>query len=378
LLEKVRGETVQRRNFSVGAPAMSSPKRWIRCFSGLLLSLCFAFVVKKDSASFIGSRPSTLPSEAPRDASPHVLEEAKALQKQSSELYSQVSLLERELKQQQFVRQKQHRLEIFHEFCIEDERNGGVKGVGSASLAKFLGNGVSSREGASLLELYGYGKDGLLSFEDFEPERLRQALEYVRSGDGVIKHKMKLAEERLESERNLLASLPAPNADARIETRCLAVLPYLIPLVSAICVAAPWHPTAFTFAPWPLLSAWLSWHWVIALMMTRVANQRKLPLILRFNIQQAFTVNLLLMITASLSSWIYGEAQCPEVHMLSRVMYRTPEATPIEGVLLLTLGCLAYSVVVTLLGRLPDGIFFVSEQARHSLGRMRPVNHDEV
>jgi len=355
---------------------MSSQTCRYRCCSWLLLSLCFALfeVVKEDSASFIASRTSsTLRSEPPvattRDASPqHVI-----LEKQSLELYSQVSLLERELKQQKLVREKQHRLEIFHKFC-DDGRNG----VASASLAKFLGNGVSTREAASLLELYGYGKDGLLSFEDFKPERLRQALEYLRSGDKVIKRKTRLAEERLESERKLLASLPTPNTDKRIETRCLAVLPYLIPLVSTICVAAPWHPTAFTFAPWALLSPWLSWHWVIAFMMTRVANQRKLPLILRFNIQQAFTVDLLLMITASLSSWICGEAQYPEVHTLSGVMYRTSEASPIDGVLLLTLGCLAYSVLVTLLGRLPDGIIFVSEQAKHSLGRMRPVNHDEA
>lgn len=346
----------------------------INCKRALGLFLAVVLLLGTSGIGFLAS-PRCMPSRDPEGSlwSRKILAEAEAARKQSMQLRSEAQALEAELQQRHTERKRGQKERMFVELV------GQQAGMGSEALLKLFGNGVSTQEAYQVLELYGVSKDGRLPFEQFEPDKLQEALEFVRSGQKVIHRRVKAAKEQVKAKQDFVASLPEPNTDFSTQSRCLAVLPYLLPLVTALSLAAEEYPIEtvplVAVVSLPLLSSWYSWHWILALWMSRLANKRRLPLVQRFNIQQAFTLDLLLVLGACLCSWFSGPTKYADVHVLDQVVkYRTSEPRlELEGMLLCVLGCILYSTFATLLGSIPDGIFFVSDQARRSLGRMRPT-----
>jgi len=343
----------------------------------LIVWLAFVILLGWRGCVFIGSRNRCESPRVRRGGSQNYAETlalaAEEALNQSIRLRLEAKRLEAELKQDHSERQRLVRQRMFDELVNQHT------GLGAEELMKFFGNGVSIQQARKVLEFNDLDKDGLLSFEEFEPDKLQQALEFVQSGDRAIQKKLEIAKERWAAKQNLLDSLPAPNTDFGMQALCLSVLPYLVPLLSAVSMEAREYPTAIAtllgFSALYLLNLWASWHWTLLLLMSTVANKRKLPLILRFNLQQALTLDFLLMLGDFLSSWIYGPAQHAHVSLLGQLInFRTSDpAIELQVIIFCALGCVAYSVLLTSLGRVPDGILFVSEQARRSLGKMRPL-----
>eukprot|EP00931_Biecheleriopsis_adriatica_P029476 TRINITY_DN17494_c0_g2_i1.p1 TRINITY_DN17494_c0_g2~~TRINITY_DN17494_c0_g2_i1.p1 ORF type:complete len:366 (-),score=50.21 TRINITY_DN17494_c0_g2_i1:243-1340(-) len=350
---------------------------------GLALTIWLAFVILLGwrGCVFIASRHRCEFSRLPRCESQNRAEtlafEAEVALKKSIRLRLEAKILESERKRHHLERQQLEKQRIFDELANQQT------GVGAKELIKFFGNGVSTEHAQKVLEFHVLDKNGLLSFEEFEPDRLRQALRYVQSGDRVLENRLAILKEQWAAKQHLLDTLPVPNTDFGMQALCLSVLPYLVPLLSATSVEAREYPTAIVtllgYYSFELLNFWTSWHWTLLLLMSFVANKRKLPLILRFNLQQAFTLDLLLMLGDFLSSWIQGPAQHAHVSLLGQVVnFRTSDpAIGLQVLIFCALGCIAYSVLLTLLSRVPDGIPFISAEARKSLGKMRPLTSSQ-
>lgn len=295
-------------------------------------------------------------------------EEAKCLR-------SQVNLLESELKRRQEDRMIQEEKARFDEL-VEGQVGRRLR-VGPAALMKFYArNGVGHQEARDFLRLLGVSEKEGLSFEDFDSNLISQAIDFVQDGKRRINRKLKVLEEQNEATEKMLASLPVPNRDVSIQARCIASLTYLLPLISAVSLGMSGYARDFAMlsAFTPFLNSWMWWHWILALMMSSIANRRKLPLILRFNLQQAFTLNLLLVSLGSCLSILQGPAQYTEMYLFDKIV-RYPSSEPqyqLAALLLFTCCLIAYSVCTTLIGCLPDSIPFISSTARKSLGKLRP------
>merc|ERR1719171_1594453 len=113
---------------------------------------------------------------------------------------------------------------------------------------------------------------------------------------------------------------------------------------------------------------------VVLFAMPPLASSRRLPHILRFNLLQAFILDLLLCV-AHCASALASLALAQTVPMVA-----SPEALYVphltgpslmpggEVVCAVLAACVAYSVLCTLLGILPDGIPYVSGEATKSVG----------
>jgi len=161
-------------------------------------------------------------------------------------------------------------------------------------------------------------------------------------------------------------------------------LPYLLPLLDAwrlfgIALAEATCPTLAlewtTFLQHIMLEDWqplfeLAQPLVLFAMPT-IAVNRRLPQLLRFNLNQAFVIDFALCLTfhaSSFSRWLSLQR--------GDLIYVPEQAElpvmPGSRAILLLLGiCLFYCISCTIKGAFPDGIPYVSAEAKKSMGSQR-------
>jgi len=200
------------------------------------------------------------------------------------------------------------------------------------------------------------------------------------------------AREELEREeakrKELLASLPPPNKNTSWGVRVCAILPYMLPLTDTfrffgyamIIAVAPGQDVSLLSSlvlllpdilvpvagNWDLIEPFLVWG------MPLLAVRRGLPLLLRFNLNQAFALQLIFWVGRALATqaaWFV--AQSTRVDEL--VAPLEPGLMPGAEIMVLLMAiCLAYSVTQTARGIVPNAIPAVSTEATRSLGSLGP------
>ncbi|CAJ1358486.1 unnamed protein product [Effrenium voratum] len=182
--------------------------------------------------------------------------------------------------------------------------------------------------------------------------------------------------------------LPAPRTaapEADMLVRILAVLPYLLPVLDAwrffgVGISAEVWPSLYTewmsLVSQPMLQDLLplldSAQPFVLFLMPAIAVQRRLAPLLRFNLNQAFVIDLALCILfhcSSLVRWLSLQAGT-EIYVPSAA---EPPVMPGGRVVLLVVLCLLYCVLQTLAGSFPDGIPAISAEARKSMGSVNRI-----
>lgn len=164
-----------------------------------------------------------------------------------------------------------------------------------------------------------------------------------------------------------------------------STFPYLLPALDAwrffgqglalrLCPSLAWEWTCFMqdAMPFPDLLPMLEILQPLLLFaMPAIAVQRRLPRLLRFNLNQAFVIDLVLCLSfhaSSFSRWLAlqrGDA----FYVPSEA--ELPQMPGSRAILLLFGVCLLYCVSRTACGAFPDGIPYISAQAKKSMGSSR-------
>jgi len=160
-----------------------------------------------------------------------------------------------------------------------------------------------------------------------------------------------------------------PNDDRSLGTRLLACLAYMLPLTDALQfgLLLPSMVPAFLplfkllAVPNALINAIPLGSLITFFLMSILSNMEELPLLLRFNLQQAILIDVALFIPSiigSIGSFVSGGSGkiAPELGVL---------------VFLCVLMTALYSALVTLYGNDPDGIPGISKAARKTIDRDR-------
>lgn len=173
-----------------------------------------------------------------------------------------------------------------------------------------------------------------------------------------------------------------------LSTRLLATLPYLLPVLDAwrffgVGVVSECWPTYYM--AWMALAAMVPQDFhelcitlqpLLLFAMPTVAVQRRLPQLLRFNLNQAFVLDLatcLAFHTSSCIRWLSLTAAGDDAIYVPEAA--EPPLMPCgQAIFILLMACTAYSACTTLcVGSLPDRIPYVSAEARKSLGTSMTV-----
>jgi len=307
-------------------------------------------------------------------------ESAEAKYARARELRKEAVALEEEVVCERMARHEK----LFYR-CAKEEGNSwhlSLKGLKSA-VEEELGSIYSEEQIRSLMQRLDEDGDGLLGLHEFKPEAFAPAL-------AEIVRREREAEAEQDRRARLVRQKPAVNTELPEEVepcsflwRFFALLPYLLPVLDACRLFGPGlafdHPD-FYKAGCSMLDSligqdmqdlidWMMPFLVFA--MPTMAVQRRLPQLMRFNLNQAFVFDLVLF-TA------YYAASC--IRWLSFLMagddafYVPAGVEPVllpgsQVVMFLLALCLMYSTTVTLFqGMMPRHIPFISDEAAKSLG----------
>jgi len=248
----------------------------------------------------------------------------------------------------------------------------GAKGLRADMIQTRLGEVVqmeiSLQQAEELLSAVSGSQE--LQLEDLSSAKFEAALESLRVEIARAKEKA-LALEREEAakvaqEQQLQQAVsgvfsPGSDDDDRgLATRLLGILAYVIPLIDGL----PFSLDIFEILPGGVLAAELLSPLVILkrtipfgdfiflFLLTWLAKQ-EFPLLMRYSFAQAVVLDILFIL--------------PQL-ILSFTGFQLPESLLFAGAILLN-GCIAYSVVLTLLGKEPDNIGFISDASKRNLGR---------
>lgn len=167
--------------------------------------------------------------------------------------------------------------------------------------------------------------------------------------------------------------------------RLLAIAPYALPALDAIYLFGA--SFAVQHAP-DLYSAGIAfsaqvprdfWDLMVGVQplvlfgMPVIAVRRRLPTLLRFNLNQAFVLDLMAHsahLAATTAGWLSSRARGED--MLYVPVAAEPKVVPAGDVLLVIVAlCLVYSVASTLLGEVPRRLPAISMEADRSLGSLQ-------
>jgi len=263
----------------------------------------------------------------------------------------------------------------------------GSAAIGAATLKRRLKEELEldiTDEGLnSLFEAVGRNPDSaVMYFEDLAGETFSKSLEAAAAAARAEQRRLQLEEQerarkeaeaarkRRAEEADVMAAVSMEdfeeNDDRGVATRLLACLAYLLPLTDALQFGLPLVDFVPDLIPFfvnltslnQLINAIPFGSLIIFIMLTALANNRELPRLLRFNLQQAVLLDVFLFIPsilASLASLAFGnEGDVSEDIGLF--------------VFVLLLGTVVYSVVCTLLlGQDPEGVPVVSDATKRGI-----------
>jgi hypothetical protein len=225
-----------------------------------------------------------------------------------------------------------------------------------------------SKRGLSFEELVG---------DEFDAEllpalsRLRAAAERTRTEKREREQSL-AAERKMQDDWEQRPWTPAMlNDDRSLDTRILAALPYVLPLFDRLGSALPLVAAAPILMPlFDILEVpygiyevfpFITQVWWFSL--TLLANNRRLPRLIRFSLQQAVLLDIAFFSGTFVATVVYGAtggAVETAENLLGGPFY------------VLLFGCVLYCWGCCALGRDPDGIPVVSEFTKKSLDAPPP------
>jgi len=307
--------------------------------------------------------------------------DAAALERAAAQLRADVAKIEAEL-------EEQRRLEQAKWFRIFDTDGSGAVDVAELrrGMMQVSGAELSESMALRLMEALDEDRDGLLQPAEFDVKRLEATLEKLVAEDRALELEAWRAERRqrdrvraeAEAERLLReyeATLPPANQDVGALTRLGSVLVYLLPLMNALKFGVPLATSQpllkEAFAPLlgllHSLSAVPYGQLLAFIVLQTLADNRDLPLLLRFNMRQAVVLDIalgtlqLLQVVAAIA--MFGQAP-PDI---------VQQWDSNTLVFLALLGCIGYSVVFSLRGEIPRGIPGISAYAERYMAPTRPL-----
>lgn len=321
------------------------------------------------------------------------MQEASLMLLQASELRKEAAMLEADLVEQRLNASRR----LFRRFVAKGSHGLDASGLQGA-LQEMVGSPVSMPHTLQLLQRYDSDQDGILKFDEFRCEQLLGELcniiavaeeEAVVAARSERKARWERTIRKRQSDRweQLVASLPPPNRDASGAVRVYAAMPYAFVLLDGLRLFGPSFialhlPSAYLAVkavhdqvPWEFWDGVPFLHAILLLGMPTLAVQRRLPHLVRFNLNQAFVLDFFLIVSHALAStirWLSGLAGDADAMYVPVLV--EPVVLPGNEVIMITLAvCLVYSAACTLAGQIPSGIPLVSVEASRSLGTFGPL-----
>mmetsp|Transcript_114808 Transcript_114808/g.245086 ORF Transcript_114808/g.245086 Transcript_114808/m.245086 type:complete len:464 (-) Transcript_114808:129-1520(-) len=286
--------------------------------------------------------------------------------------------------------EKQRRQEQAKWFRIFDASGSGTLGVTDLQrgMLEFNGTHLDEAMAERLLRAHDVNSDGVLQPTEFDLTSLEATLERLRQADHVEemsarrveRERLELLHQQVEEARELAAyyaSLPPANEDTGALTRLVSALVYTLPLLDSLRLGVPLLammdpalksvfdlllPLSHALNAIPLL------HIFVFIALQTLADNCKLPVLLRFNMRQAVVLDIavgtLQILQVVFTQLFVGEA--------SPDMLEQWDSNAI--VFLVLLGSIAYSVGGSFLGSSPKDIPVISAYASRYMVPTRPAN----
>eukprot|EP00929_Paragymnodinium_shiwhaense_P119269 TRINITY_DN91155_c0_g1_i1.p1 TRINITY_DN91155_c0_g1~~TRINITY_DN91155_c0_g1_i1.p1 ORF type:complete len:443 (+),score=100.34 TRINITY_DN91155_c0_g1_i1:81-1409(+) len=302
---------------------------------------------------------------------------ASSLQLQAAELRKAAA----ELEQEQRAASRTRMQLMFNQFDLErrgtidaeDLRRGWreVQGV-------TLSDDVAQR----LLEAHDENGDGALDVGEFDMNAMQLTVERLKEEDLERELAAQEAEQQKQEKQNAerawkeyYEKLPGPNQDTGFGARAASVLAYALPLLDA----APYGLGLVVMFPGivdSFLPLWIAHNMldavpfsgiVLFLGMSAFAGKNELPALLRYNLQQA----------------VYLDIVVSSVNILNSVIRFIDPATENEALacirlygsilcFVLVVGAIAYSAYSNFAGKAPRSLGWASESAARAIGLEKP------
>jgi len=265
------------------------------------------------------------------------------------------------------------------------------------ALQDTIGAKVTPALAEKVLQHHDMDGDGVLGLEEFHKDAvLNTAVRLVRQEQDAaaaaeraaraIQEELKRKEQEISARHQLVASMPPPNEDVGWCSRFCAILPYLVPAIDAcqrfgLAVAFQRVPELHTSlvelgagCPSEIQFAMAVAPMLAFPFLSILANQRRLPQLIRFNLFQAWIFELMVLIGCAGSSalhWLSIQFGSEEVLYVPAGVQPT-EMPGGEVIFLMAVAGVVYSVACTLLGKLPEHVPLISSEAMKSMGTAGP------
>ena len=311
------------------------------------------------------------------------LEDAEVLAKEAAKLRAEAAQLEAE---QEELRRKE-RQALFKILDTDDsgaldaqELQKGVKEV--------MGSEVTDEQAQRLVQALDLNGDGIIQPEELDFNAVQTLLKEFRKEMQTKEEAERTAayaskeEELLRKEwEEFLASQPPRNEDTGLLTRIGSILAYALPLTDAVRFGM------FLFAAFPAIQPLLDLlvvpvvlvnalpfglgYLILFFSMQALATNRDLPALLRYNLQQAITLDIGLVFMSLVGGLLQGSA----------VLLNTPLPLELVGIsstaiyFAVTSACI-YSIIVSLTGKFPKGLGIITEIAEFQIFDTAPSDGD--
>lgn len=297
--------------------------------------------------------------------------EVAQMEREAARLRADVAALEALRAEQQL----QERRRWFSAF--DEDRSGGIDAEElRRGMRELAGTELGRVAAARLLRAGGAGEDGLLRFPDFDLQRLKAAFAEMAAAEREEEQARSRAEREAAQRRRAvqeleehLSQLPPANEDRGLATRAGCLFAYALPLVDGLRLGTTLLsqvPELQFFATVPTVPAEVLggaapvMHLLLFIAMQVLADDTKLPLLLRFNLRQAVLLDVAL--------GFIGLVQGVTAVLVQGAL--PPLVTNAAFVFLVL--CVAYAWASSAVGGLPTGIPGISEYATRTMVPTRP------
>eukprot|EP00435_Cladocopium_sp_Y103_P040272 s1138_g10.t3 len=307
-----------------------------------------------------------------------------ALAKEAAKLREEVAVLEQE---QEEARRKE-RQALFR--ILDTDSSGALDAKElQKGIKDVMGSDVDDATAERLVQALDLNGDGIIQPEELDFDAVQRLLKEFRKEMQSKEEAEKTAayetteEQMLRKEwEQFLASRPPRNEDTGLLTRVGSLAAYLLPLTDALRFGM------FLFAAFPFIQPFLDLLVIPVLLinalpfglgylatffvMQGLATNKELPALLRYNLRQAITLDIFLVLM-SLSGGVF--------QALANLA-QTPIPLEIVGfsstvIYLVVTACCLYSIAVSLTGNLPTGLGVLSEVAEFQIFDTAPSDGKE-
>jgi len=322
--------------------------------------------------------------QAAKGSSAVTEDDPEALAKEAAKLREEVAVLEQE---QEEARRKE-RQALFR--ILDTDSSGALDAKElQKGIKDVMGTDVDDATAERLVQALDLNGDGIIQPEELDFDAVQRLLKEFRKEMQSKEEAEKTAayetteEQMLRKEwEQFLASRPPRNEDTGLLTRVGSLAAYLLPLTDALRFGM------FLFAAFPFIQPFLDLLVIPVLLinalpfglgylatffvMQGLATNKELPALLRYNLRQAITLDIFLVLM-SLSGGVF---------QAFANLAQTPIPLEIVGfsstvIYLVVTACCLYSIAVSLTGNLPTGLGVLSEVAEFQIFDTAPSDGKE-